>query len=146
VDTGNGNMERILGRLRWQRLPADEGRRKCNSRICDVQKREAFEHGAASLRCVWITRTCFGQHDLRGEEIVVGPLLLPPCHGELLMGRYKQVPARPCREIIDDARFDIDSGSGDARVWSVHGLKLLEKSGCVWIMITDFRLSVCTRL
>ena len=32
--------------------------------------------------------------------------------------------------------------SGDGRVWSVHGLKLLEKSGCVWIMITDFRLSV----
>ena len=74
------------------------------------------------------------------------PLLLPPRHGELLMGSHKQIPAWSCGQITDNARFDIDGGSGDGRVCSFHGLKLPEKSGCVWIRVTDFGPSVCTRL
>jgi hypothetical protein len=36
VDAGNGDMERILGRLRGECLPADERRRERNGRIRDV--------------------------------------------------------------------------------------------------------------
>ena len=65
----------------------------------------------------WITRACLGQHDLRAVKISQRvSLLVPPHHGELLMSRYKQIPAWPCREITDDARFDIDGASGDARI------------------------------
>ena len=49
VDAGNGEMERILGRLRGQRLPGDEQRGECNRRIRHVQEREALEYGEASL-------------------------------------------------------------------------------------------------
>src|SRR6266446_2069302 len=138
VEAGIAQMERILSRLCGQCLPADASRRERNGRIRDVQKREEFEYGEASLGGFWITRACLGQYDLGGEEIVVYPLLVPPRHGELLMGRHKQIPARSCGQITDNARFDIGSGSGSGRVQSFHGLKLLEKSGCVWRMIRDF--------
>jgi hypothetical protein len=145
VDAGHGDVERILGSLCGQSLPADERRRERDGRICDVQEREAFEHGEAPLSSVWITRTHLSQHDLRGEEVVVCPLLVPSRHGELLMGGHQQIPARSCGQVTDNARFDIDGASGAGSVCSVHGLKLPEKSGCVWIRITDFSLSVCTR-
>jgi hypothetical protein len=77
---------------------------------------EAFDHGEASLGGFWITRACLGQHDLRGEEFVVCSLLVPPRHGGLLMGRHKQIPARSCGKITDNARIDIDGGFGDRRV------------------------------
>jgi hypothetical protein len=81
-------MERILGRLCGQCLPADKHRRERDGRICDVQEREAFEYGNAPLSSVWITRTRLSQHDLRGEEVVVCPLLVLPRYGELLMGGH----------------------------------------------------------
>ena len=49
MDTGNGEVERILGRLRRQRLSGDEPRGKRNRRIRHVQEGETFEHGEASL-------------------------------------------------------------------------------------------------
>ena len=57
VDAGNGEMERILGRLRGQRLPGDEQRGERNRRIRHVQEREAFEHGEASLSSVGVACT-----------------------------------------------------------------------------------------
>src|SRR5262245_38505044 len=76
--------------------------------------REVFEHSDTPLGGVWVTRACLSQHDLRGEELVVRPLLVPPRHSELLMSCHKQIPARPCREVTDDARFDIDGTSDEA--------------------------------
>jgi hypothetical protein len=48
---------------------------------------------------------------LGGKDLVVCPLLVPPRHGELLVGGYEQITAWPCREITDDARFDLGGGS-----------------------------------
>ena len=109
MDTGNGNVKRILGRLRGQRLPGDEQRGECNRRIRHVQEREALEYGEASLGRFGVACACLGQYDLGGKEFVACPLLVPPRYRELLMGGHEQITAWPCREITDDARFDIDS-------------------------------------
>jgi len=36
VHAGNGEVESILGRLRWQRLTGDERRGERNCRICNL--------------------------------------------------------------------------------------------------------------
>jgi len=146
VDTGNNNMERILGRLRWQRLPGDKCRSECNHRIRHVQKGETFKHGEASLSGLWIARPGLGQHHLGGEKLVACPLLVSPRHGELLMSGYEQITAWPCRKITDDARFDIDGGFRAACVCGFHGPEPLEESGCVWVMIPDCSSDVWTIL
>ena len=110
MDTGNGEVERILRCLHGQCLPSDEGSSERNRGICHVHVGETLEHGKASLVSLWITRPCLSQYHLRREEIVVCPLLLPPRHGQLLMGSNKQITAWPCREITGDTRFDIDGG------------------------------------
>src|SRR2546427_7121396 len=123
VDTGNGEVERILRRLHGQRLPSDEGCRERNRSIRHVQEGERFEHSEASLGSLWVTRPCLRQHNLGGEELVTYPLLVPPRHSELLMGSDKQIPTWPCREITDDTRFDIDGGFRAACVCGFHAPK-----------------------
>jgi hypothetical protein len=101
VAAGHGDMERILRRLCGQCLSADEHRRERNGRIRDVQEREAFEHGDASLSSVWITRAWLSQHDLRGEEVIVRPLLLPPRHSELSLQFPWPEASREIRMYLD---------------------------------------------
>jgi hypothetical protein len=103
-------MECILSRLRWQRLSGNERRGERKRRIRNVQERERFECGEASLGDLRIARSCLSQHHLGGEELVAWPLVVPPRRGEVLMGGHKQITARSCREITDDGRFDINGG------------------------------------
>ncbi len=110
MDAGNGEVERILDRLRRQRLCGDEPRGERNRRIRHVQEGKTFEHGEASLGGIWVARPCLGEYHLGDKEFVACSMLVPPRYSELLMGGHKQIPTRPCRKITDKARFDIDGG------------------------------------
>ena len=146
VDTGNGDMKRILDRLRWQRLSGHEGCRELNSGIRDIQKGEAFEHGEASLGRFGVACACLGQYDLGGKELVACLLLVPPRYSELLMGGHEQITAWPCREITDDARFDIDGRFCATCVWGLHDPQLCKNPQFIWIMIPDFCPGIWTIL
>src|SRR5262245_33403375 len=106
VDASNGEMECILCRLRGQRLPGDKQR------------------GEASLGRFGIACACLSQDDLGSKELIACPLLVPPRYSELLVGRHEQIAAWPCREITDNARFDIDCRFCATCVWGVHGPQL----------------------
>ena len=77
MDAGNGEVECILGDLHWQRLSGDERRGERDHRIRNVQERQRFECGEASLGGLWIARSCLSQHHLGGEELVAWPLVGP---------------------------------------------------------------------
>jgi hypothetical protein len=91
-----------------ERLFGDKQRREYNRYIRHVQEGETFEHGEAALGSVGVACACLSHYHLGGKELVMGPLLVPPYRGELLVSGHKQIPARPCCEITHDARFDID--------------------------------------
>jgi hypothetical protein len=61
MDTGNGEVERILRCLYRQCLPGDEGGSERNRGICHVQEGETFEHSQASLGSLWSTSPCLSQ-------------------------------------------------------------------------------------
>ena len=90
MDAGNGEVECVLG--------------ACAGSACPVMS------GEVSLGGLWIARSCLSQHHLGGEELVAVPLVVPPRRSEVLMGGHEQITARSCREITDEARFDINSG------------------------------------
>ena len=101
-------MKRVGSRLGRQRVLFGQARSQCHRIFRYSKARNGLQRLLSFSDRLGIAAASFVRNQLRHVDLKMPAPLLPPLAGHLLVRRQDQVPARPRRQVTDDARLKVD--------------------------------------